>query len=812
MQTLTIEIDLSKDSQQNLNELFSILPEEFFLKKLDFKSDTYISDSEKSYLLGFKEESCVTKQTLINTCSYFKIKNKFSIIKLNFTVIENEYCLLMETIGLWTFNKVVIKGLMRNAEKYKQLYLMEYGEPFNINKHHHSIEKIKEIFQEEGFFNAKIYDYLQYDATTKAVLVTLVIEKEHQFTIQDVIITIQAEDIKLNQLLLKKLQRLFTPRLKKNYYHQSLINNETQFLKQYLAKKGFLNSIIKLGKEFDYNNSMVKLNFHLTLNQKKTISFFGNHFYSNKELFDLFFAFGRSAALLPNSFICQEIIGAYQKKGFWNIEVNSKEEKNRTFFLINEGQRSTITAVEVEGAPHSNQSVLKNAIRQVKKEPFDEEVVRIALQKIVNAYLKEGFFDIKIQKQEYIPTEESGCYKLLLIFNEGIQRFIEKVTIDQFPELIDQGPFALITAQQTMPFDINQIQVQRQWLIDYFHKQGFLYVEPAHTLTYEGNKAAISWHVDGIQQKVTFGKTIILGVTKFPFEYIRRELAFNEGDLWQKEKLEKSLDQLRRLGIFESIYIYPYNISQREQEKTIIIKVQEDDPFEVRFRMGFQQVSKTLLEFRKGTTYKIGSTFLYKNPFNVADRFSIDLDFTRFYRNVSIEYKRPWFFSLPINTVLKGYSNKYIQPVVMGSDKRLYQAVQQGFLISINQCCNYLNYGCNLGLEIMETNDLSLEMARAINFITSLVDKQVPYLYTEPNLVVDYLDNDVNPSYGSLSVISCKIMVPLRSISTTYFKCLLEQVVFFPIRFLWSTVGIRFKLGHIFNREFSNIMPPDRFF
>jgi outer membrane protein assembly factor BamA len=238
----------------------------------------------------------------------------------------------------------------------------------------------------------------------------------------------------------------------------------------------------------------------------------------------------------------------------------------------------------------------------------------------------------------------------------------------------------------------------------------------------------------------------------------------------------------------------------------------EDDPFEVRVRAGFQQVSKTLLEFRKGTTYKLGGTFLYKNPFNAGDFFCIDTDFTRFYRNVSVEYQRPWFFSMPLNTVVKGYSNKYIQPVFIGSDKPLYQAIQQGFLLGVNRCCCHVNFGCNIGLEIMETNDLSVEMAQAINFITTLIDKKVPYLYTEPNMVIDYLDNDLNPTTGTLTALSCRAMIPLRSISTSYFKVLFEQSIFLPIPWISSVFGFRFRAGHIFNQDFNNIMPPERFF
>jgi outer membrane protein insertion porin family len=810
---ITVTLDLVNDNPERFQELLADIPETFFVQELACTTDVFIEGSEKDYVLGFTKGSMITRQNLLHVATCFKMKNKFSTMALTLTPQGEGFAVTLDLVGLWTFNKLIVRGILRGAEKYRQCYLLEFGEVFDKDKHQHSIEKIKESFRAEGFFNGKVHDYLQYDNKTKHITVTLVLDTGYQFKINDVVMAIKNSDDDVTiQPLLKKLTLSFVPRLKNFYYSQTLVNNETNFLKSYVSKKGYLNSVITLKKEFDFEHDTIKLFFSITLHQKKAIAFFGNHFFSNKELYDLIFAFGRSTALLPDSFLCQEIIDAYQKKGFWQVEVNCKQEQKRTYFLIKEGQRITIDSLDFIGNDSFSSKTLKGFFSTFKKTAFDEESLRHVLQKMVNFYLKEGFIDVKVVKQDYIPAQKPGTYTLVITINEGERRYFKSATVDQFPDLALLGPFAAANKEPAVPFDVNQIQVQRQWLMHHFQQQGYLYVDAKPEITYEETKVAVFWKISGNEQKVTFGKTIVLGSHTFPFENIVRELPFKEGDIWQKEKLEQALKQLRRLGIFESIYLYPYNITQQEDQKAIIIKLLEDDPFEVRVRAGFQQVSKTLLEFRRGTTYKLGGTLLYKNPFNAGDCFCIDTDFTRFYRNVSVQYARPWFFSMPLNMVVKGYSNKYIQPVFIGSDKPLYQAIQQGFLISVNRCCYHLNFGCNVGLEVMETNDLSIEMARAINFITTLIDKKVPYLYIEPNLVIDYLNNDVNPSHGTLTVVSCKAMTPLRSISTTYLKFLFEQVAFLPVPLISSVLGLRFKIGHIFNQEFSNIMPPDRYY
>lgn len=811
--SITLTLDFNGDDQ-DYKTLLKDLPESFIVKNITFTCDVYIDDFERDYILGFTQESVVSIQNLIDAFSHLKMKNKFSQLNVEFEPCEDGIIIHCDLIGLWTFNKVVIQGLLNGGQKYSHYYLLEFGELFDNEKHNHSIEKIKEILKSEGYCNNNILDYLQYDQKTKTVTVILVIDMGYKFVIDEVTLHVTSSDSDANSesLLTKKLEKFFVPRLKGLYYNQILLNNETNFLKNYLAKKGYLNPRIKLVKDFDVHRDALSLSFTITVNQKKSFSFFGNHFFSNKELFDLIFAYGRSVAHLPDSFLSQEIIDVYQKKGFWEIQVDCKHEEKRNFFLIKEGSRAVITALDIQGVVQGTMPVLRKYFSPLIKAAFDEDLVRQALQKVVNYYLKEGFLDIKIINQEYIPINNSKNYTLIITIHEGERRFVKSVMIDQFPDLAQQGPFGDMNGSSAIPFDINQIQVQRQWLMSYFQQQGYLYVDVVHEIQHEDNLVSIIWKISGIDRKVTFGKTIILGSHTFPFENILRELSFKEGDLWQKEKLENSIKKLQRLGIFEHIYMYPYNISQQEDQKIIFLKLLEDEPFEFRARAGFQQVSKTLLEFRKGTTYKLGGTMLYKNPFNVGDLFCVDTDFTRFYRNVFVEYRRPWIFSLPLNLIIRGYSNKYIQPVVMGSDKPLYQAIQQGFLISVNRCCGHVNFGCNVGLEIMETNHLSIDMARAINFESILIDKKVPYLYSEPNCVIDYLDNDVNPTTGFLTVVSCRAMMPLRSISTTYVKILIEESMFFPLNFISSVLGVRFRAGHIFNREFNNIMPPERFY
>lgn len=495
-----------------------------------------------------------------------------------------------------------------------------------------------------------------------------------------------------------------------------------------------------------------------------------------------------------------------KKKGFWQVQVEIKEEPERYFIVVNEGPRSLMRTVSFEGLLKSDQKKLEKLAAPLCNQLFDEDLLKKVIYDCQNYLLQQGYIHGKIVEQFYKP-ELDGSYCICMKVAEGERFFIQEIILPE--ECADIARLLFSYVAGCTPFDPTALLAQRQALLDYMHQRGYLYAQVNPAIIYEGNLVSIMWRITNADQPLRFGKIIVQGAARFPVEYVLRELDFKEGTIWQKEKIERAALQLRKLGIFDTIQVQPYNIAAMQLEKPIVITLQEDDPFEVRVRAGFQQVSKNLT-FRAGSTYKIGGTFLYKNPLNQADCLSADFDVTRFYQNFSLVYRRPWILGQPIATLFKVYNNKYIQPIVIGSDKPLYRAIQQGFLVALTRSWAFADFGINIGIEGMETNDLSIEMAQAINFEPVLIDRKFPYFFCEPNLVINYLDNQLNPTRGTLSVLSLKTMLPWKKGTVNFFKIIAEQSGFIPLGS--AVLGMRLRFGHIFNQDFKTIMPPERFY
>ena len=232
------------------------------------------------------------------------------------------------------------------------------------------------------------------------------------------------------------------------------------------------------------------------------------------------------------------------------------------------------------------------------------------------------------------------------------------------------------------------------------------YVNPIVAYELIENEGAynVLWKVK-TGQKIKFGKTILKG-SSLDHKKIINFLPYKQGDIWSKERIHNVYTRFRNLGIYKSIGVQQNIIKEPDQLCDVIITLEEDDPFEVKLRCGFQQISKNFA-FKKGSSYKIGGGFIWKNPLDRLDSLTIDSTITRFERRSFIAYKQPLFFSIPLETVFKGYSNSYQNPVTAGSRKILYEALQDGVLVGLTSKQEHMQIGITTGFEWMKIKNIS---------------------------------------------------------------------------------------------------------
>lgn len=801
------QLDIYADRQDDeIDAQLVSLPFPILISQISYDADITISTDELDYLTGFCANEVITLEQLKQAIIRYKKKNRFQRIQLKLVAANDGYSLRIIFTSFWCLKKLKLYGL-REKEQYRQYYQLEAGDPFDFQKHIDCIKRIEKEMHDDGYLQANITHYLTYDDTLKLVTAHITLDPDIRFRIYDVDIQIDSQTIPVedqNQLC-KKIDRLFIRNLIGSYYQRERISKLIATIKEYLRSKGFSDTVIEI-TEFMDPDVAVRLRFTLHIRKQRQITIRGNRYFSKKQLIAT--VADHMGDYVPDRFIKEDLLQKYYKQGFWYADIGIQSEDKRLNISIHEGSRVSIKNIQIDGADYNASNVLVRKFFSsfLRAKYFDAASIKDGLMHMLTWYSKKGFWDVKVLKQSFIPTLDSNEFILEITLDEGTQRLLGDVCSEQFPEIIERMPFAHAHPHKILEFDHNFIAAQRQWLVQQFNKQGYLSAHVWHDLRQTNSGTIMFWHAD-VGQQTTFGKTIITGISQFPFHKIQKILDYKENRPWNKDKISNSFERLQQLGIFETVYVRADTADSNPHP--VILKLVDDDPFELRLRFGFQQVSKNLT-FRNGTTYKVGGAFIFKNPTNSGDVIRFDADVTRFYRNLCAQYNRPWNFGLPIWFTAKVYNNTYLQPVVQGSAKTLYEAFQQGFLMGGSTHSTHVDFGLNVGLETMETTKLSKALALAINFAPTLVDKKALSVFFEPNFLIDFLNDKINPSKGSLSMISGKINIPSDKQAVAFFKILAEQSIFCSIRSLIA--GMRIRVGHVFGQQFRHIMPPDRFY
>ena len=693
---------------------------------------------------------------------------------------------------------------------------MERGDQFDESKHTHSLEKIKEFLLNNGYFNCSITSTIAYDHQTKEIIVHIFIKKGKRFSFGsvDVALTIENGLFGDDDDLCKQIKKKISYALSSRSFTQDQLHKELAALKDYLAKKGFFYSLIKCKQKVDYHHSVVNVLWKIHIAQKREIVFFGHRFFSKKDLLEKILVFGQSVYLLPATLLAEEIVRAYKNKGFFKTEVITQEEKDRSFFIIKEGSRACIKSIEIKNGTFGNQVVIKKKCfgKLLQHGYYDAHLYDEAIAHLTHYYFNQAFVSFAVVNYECVPTDIENEYRLIVTIDEGARKFITASMVEDYPELTDKGPFKI--QEGGIPFNSKIIDEQRAWLVNYFQALGFLRSRFKSVIKTHGDNVVITWIVD-TGEKIHFGKTVTSGSVSLPFSYIQRLLFYNEGDLWDQAKIKQTYKAFKDLEIFESIHLFT-DYSDPSENKPVHLKLDLDDRYEIRTRAGFELQHLRKYHIFTGPAYRVGGTAIIKNPSNCADQVRFDCDFATSHREIVARYRRPCFTRNPFFVLAQAYSTLYDQFGFIGSTNSVYTVLQHGCLLGIQKKNQRSDFACNGGFELMKLhiNDKEepLSFARAIDFEPQYLEKLVPFVFIEPTLMFECVDDVLNPTHGGIGLISLKGMFPLKKKykDTSFFKVTIEQSFFIPLKF--AVAACRFRCGHIFYREFSGIMPSERFY
>ena len=532
------------------------------------------------------------------------------------------------------------------------------------------------------------------------------------------------------------------------------------------------------------------------------ISFTGNDLLDNETLSNLISINSRDIFNKNNlSDAIKTIKVEYQKIGRYLAQVNVKkieigEGRVNINFEIDEGALLVVKNINFIGNKNFSDSELKSKISTKEdawykifgSNKFIPERLDYDKEKLREFYNQRGYLDftVKVARGDLLPNF-SG-FNINFIISEGQRFSIDKIKINT--SLIDDNKNLLkeLYIQKGDIFDSRALDESTKFLIKHFESSGFSFVKVLPSIKKRKNLIDISYNISEGSKKF-INKIIILGNTRTNDSVIRRELSFLEGDPFNKNKLDLSINSLKRLGFFETVN-YRLEDTNVSQAIDVIIEVKEMNTGSVSFGVGYSSLDNTTLTF--GLREK---NFLGEGK-NV--RFETSLSDQKSSYNIGVT--EPYFLerhlSLSGNIFDEEIENK------KGDVKTNRSGVNFGVGFKINDISQAIKY--NLSTSETTTSSSSTAASETGEEGKEITTSSITY-----GLFQDTRDNYFNPTSGYRWGFDNTIAG--IGGDAKFYKTEIKAKTYYPIEYGDYVLGFKTGLGLITAIE-DNITSSNRFF
>ncbi|MCK9263194.1 MAG: outer membrane protein assembly factor BamA, partial [Deltaproteobacteria bacterium] len=298
------------------------------------------------------------------------------------------------------------------------------------------------------------------------------------------------------------------------------------------------------------------------------------------------------------------IISLYREKGYYNVEVSSSTEITEggivLTFTVDENNKLYIKKVSFDGNENISDRKLRGVMETKNRwilglfghsGSYLEESLDTDLLRIEQYYGDQGYIKARAGRPQAEVREDKGIYITIPIREGPLFYFGDiEVTGDLIKPREELMKALNIKTGEKMRKSLIQQSVEN--LRNIYMDQGFAYVQVKPDMEETaGNKVNLSFRVRK-GEPVSIDTIHIRGNTKTRDKVVRRELKLNEGDIFSSSNIQKSRDNLGRLGYFTNINIE--SIPKDDDTLSLLVDVEETTTGAFSFGVAYSSVDKLL--------------------------------------------------------------------------------------------------------------------------------------------------------------------------------------------------------------------------
>jgi len=353
-------------------------------------------------------------------------------------------------------------------------------------------------------------------------------------------------------------------------------------------------------------------------------------------------------------------------------------------FVIKEGPKVKVGKIIFEGNKHVKSRILRGAMKNLKpigiphsiflenlfSKTYDATKLDEDTERVRAEFQNRGFFKVLVQEPKtvihdtghkgfHIPLIQAGPGKAVDItmpIEEGDKYNLGGITFKNNKAVSNTKALrALFPIKDGDTFDRSKIAKGLENLGKAYGQIGYINFTSIPNTTFDEEKKLVFLDIDVDEGKQFFVRRIeFQGNTTTRDKVIRREIVLEEGQVYNQQLWELSIQRLNQLGFFDNLKPDDPNVTERhlnEKDGTVdlTLKVKEKGKNSIGLSGGVSGLSGTF----------IGLSYSTNNFLGLGETLSIQANIGNLQRNVSFSFTQPYLFDRPLQLGFTVYFTKF---------------------------------------------------------------------------------------------------------------------------------------------------------
>jgi outer membrane protein insertion porin family len=528
-------------------------------------------------------------------------------------------------------------------------------------------------------------------------------------------------------------------------------------------------------------------------------------------------------------------------------------------FVVKEGPKVKVGKIRFEGNKHVSSRDLRSAMKGLRPigiphsiflenifaKTYDASKLEDDTERVREEYQNRGYFKVIVQDPQtkihdtghtgfHIPLIMKGQGKAVDItipIEEGDRYRLGNITFEHNKALNNTKALrGLFPIKDGDIFSREKVAKGLENLRKAYGQYGYINFTAVPDTTFDETKKLVFLKIDLDEGKQFYVRRIeFSGNTTTRDKVIRREILLEEGQVYNQQLWELSLQRLNQLGYFEQMKPDDPDVTERhlnEQEGTVdlTLKVKEKGKNSIGLTGGVSGLSGSF----------IGLNYSTNNFLGLGETLTVQADIGNLQRDITFGFTQPYFLDRPIQLGFTVYGRKYNfdearqEAILTGSQLNIPQAELQnlqnytqsskGFSVSLSHQLrrSFKRVGLTYSFDISSLVALSAasqNLFDALQFQGISGPNSLNGITTSkilPTFSFNKLDGSFAPHSGSQLTLGAEIAGlggTVRSI-----RPIVEYEHFIPVQNKRNTIGFRLQ-GSFLTGYGGVVAPPfERFY